>query len=134
MDFVPNDLLRDQVRPFLAADGGDVEVVEVTKAGVVFVRLEGACGTCASSAMTMKLGIESALAQVMMHTGGGLMSPNVTNCCCGMPTQAFGSKLKELVQLDGPQGRDDGPLPTTVSAVNDRLHNLKIAIQGVGGR
>ncbi len=48
----------DQVRPGLQADGGDVELVEVTDDGVVKVKLTGACGGCPMSTMTLKMGIE----------------------------------------------------------------------------
>lgn len=47
-----------QIRPSLQADGGDVELVEVTEDGVVKVRLTGACGGCPMSQMTLKQGIE----------------------------------------------------------------------------
>jgi Fe-S cluster biogenesis protein NfuA len=48
----------DSIRPFLQADGGDVELVDVTADGVVKVRLVGACGCCPMSMMTLKAGIE----------------------------------------------------------------------------
>ncbi len=48
----------EKVRPMLQADGGDVELVEVTPEGVVKVRLQGACGCCPMSMMTLKMGIE----------------------------------------------------------------------------
>jgi Fe-S cluster biogenesis protein NfuA len=48
----------DAIRPFLQADGGDVELVDVTPDGIVKVRLVGACGCCPMSAMTLKAGIE----------------------------------------------------------------------------
>lgn len=51
----------EQVRPALQADGGDVELVEVTEDGVVKVRLKGACGSCPMSTMTLKMGIERTL-------------------------------------------------------------------------
>ncbi|HHX10310.1 MAG TPA: NifU family protein [Firmicutes bacterium] len=51
----------DLIRPSLQADGGDVELVEVTEDGVVKVRLTGACGTCPFAAMTLKGGIERIL-------------------------------------------------------------------------
>lgn len=51
----------DKVRPNLQADGGDVELVEVTPEGVVKVRLKGACRGCPMSQMTLKRGIESAI-------------------------------------------------------------------------
>ena len=47
----------DELRPFLMADGGDVEVVELD-GPIVKVRLQGACGSCPSSTMTLKMGIE----------------------------------------------------------------------------
>ncbi len=48
------------VRPMLQADGGDVELVEVSD-GIVKVRLQGACGTCPMAQMTLKMGIEQEL-------------------------------------------------------------------------
>ena len=47
----------DELRPFLMADGGNVEIVEID-GPVVKVRLQGACGSCPSSTMTLKMGIE----------------------------------------------------------------------------
>jgi len=49
------------VRPALQADGGDVELVDVSEDGVVSVRLTGACGSCPMSTMTLKMGIEKTL-------------------------------------------------------------------------
>ena len=51
----------EMVRPGLQADGGDVELVEVTDDGIVKVRLTGACGSCPMSTMTLKMGIERAV-------------------------------------------------------------------------
>lgn len=49
-----------EVRPYLQADGGDVELVEIDEAaGVVRVQLTGACGGCPSAAMTLKAGVEN---------------------------------------------------------------------------
>jgi Fe-S cluster biogenesis protein NfuA len=48
----------ERVRPMLQADGGNVELVEVTFDGVVKVRLKGSCGSCPMSSMTLKMGIE----------------------------------------------------------------------------
>ena len=47
-----------KVRPMLQADGGDVELVEVTEDGIVKVRLQGACKGCPMSTYTLKMGIE----------------------------------------------------------------------------
>jgi len=51
----------EDVRPMLQADGGDVELVEVTEDGIVRVRLQGACQGCPMSQMTVKNGIEQLL-------------------------------------------------------------------------
>ena len=51
----------DKIRPTLQADGGDVELVEVTDGGIVKVRLQGACKGCPMSQMTLKNGIERLL-------------------------------------------------------------------------
>ncbi|PKN18147.1 MAG: hypothetical protein CVU71_11570 [Deltaproteobacteria bacterium HGW-Deltaproteobacteria-6] len=53
----------DKVRPGLQADGGDVELVDVSADGVVKVRLTGACHGCPMSQMTLKMGIEKILKQ-----------------------------------------------------------------------
>ncbi|GEM_PF-33256 len=50
----------DTLRPYMQADGGDVELVGI-EAGIVKVRLHGACGTCPSSTVTLKLGLEAQL-------------------------------------------------------------------------
>jgi Fe-S cluster biogenesis protein NfuA len=54
----------DELRPYLMADGGNVEVVELD-GPVVKVRLQGACGSCPSSTMTLKMGIERKLREAI---------------------------------------------------------------------
>jgi Fe-S cluster biogenesis protein NfuA len=51
----------EQLRPFMNADGGDVEFVEIKDDGVVVVRLLGACSDCSMSMMTLKAGLEEAV-------------------------------------------------------------------------
>lgn len=60
----------DKVRPSLKADGGDVQLVEVDKEGVVKVKLMGACGGCPMSQMTLKMGIEKILKQNVPEVKG----------------------------------------------------------------
>ncbi|KAK9828600.1 hypothetical protein WJX72_000970 [[Myrmecia] bisecta] len=69
------DAALEEVRPYLIADGGNVEVADVSN-GVVMLRLQGACGTCPSSTATMKMGIERSL------------------------RATFGDALKEVMQID----------------------------------
>lgn len=54
------ETVLDELRPYLMADGGNVELVELD-GPVVKLRLQGACGSCPSSAMTLKMGIERKL-------------------------------------------------------------------------
>lgn len=54
----------EQLRPFLHADGGDMELVEITDDAVVVVRLLGACSDCSMSMMTLKAGLEEAVKKV----------------------------------------------------------------------
>ncbi|MFA8342301.1 MAG: NifU family protein [Rhodothermaceae bacterium] len=51
----------DSIRPYLQADGGDVELVNITEDGIVNVRLTGACVGCPMSQMTLRAGVERAL-------------------------------------------------------------------------
>ena len=53
----------EDIRPYLQADGGDVELVDVSSDGVVKVRLTGACGGCPMSQITLKMGIEKVIKQ-----------------------------------------------------------------------
>jgi Fe-S cluster biogenesis protein NfuA len=51
----------DSMRPYLAADGGNVKVLDVSDEGVVRLELLGSCGSCPMSAMTFKGGLEEAI-------------------------------------------------------------------------
>jgi Fe-S cluster biogenesis protein NfuA len=54
----------DEMRPYLMADGGNVELVEID-GPIVRLRLQGACGSCPSSTMTLKMGIERRLREII---------------------------------------------------------------------
>ena len=54
------DIIKE-LRPAVQSDGGDIELVDVNDAGIVSVRLHGACVGCPSSTMTLKYGIEQTL-------------------------------------------------------------------------
>jgi len=55
------EAVLESIRPSLRADGGDVELVEITDDGIVKVRLLGACGGCPMRQMTLKMGVERAM-------------------------------------------------------------------------
>jgi Fe-S cluster biogenesis protein NfuA len=54
----------DELRPYLMSDGGNVELVEVD-GPIVRLRLQGACGSCPSSTMTLRMGIERRLRELI---------------------------------------------------------------------
>jgi Fe-S cluster biogenesis protein NfuA len=54
----------DEMRPYLMSDGGNVELVEI-EGPVVKLRLQGACGSCPSSTMTLRMGIERRLREII---------------------------------------------------------------------
>ena len=53
--------ILDSVRPYLQADEGDIELVNITENGIVEVKLLGACADCPLSLMTLRAGVERAL-------------------------------------------------------------------------
>jgi Fe-S cluster biogenesis protein NfuA len=54
------ETVLDELRPYLMSDGGNVELVEID-GPIVKLRLQGACGSCPSSTMTLRMGIERRL-------------------------------------------------------------------------
>lgn len=58
-----NEILKalESIKPFLQADNGDVELVEVSHDGIVKVKLTGECENCPMSTMTLRAGIERSL-------------------------------------------------------------------------
>ena len=60
----------EQIRPNLQADGGNIELVDVTDEGIVKVRLQGACRGCPGAAMTLKFGVERLLRENIPEVKG----------------------------------------------------------------
>jgi Fe-S cluster biogenesis protein NfuA len=63
MSVLKNDVIKalDSIRPYLQADSGDVELVDISDDGIVKVKLTGACDICPMSQMTLRAGIERSL-------------------------------------------------------------------------
>ena len=51
-------LALDEIRPFLAADGGDISLIDIVEDKIVTVQLQGACAGCSVNQMTLKSGVE----------------------------------------------------------------------------
>ncbi len=60
----------EQLRPFLHADGGDMELVDITEDKIVQVRLTGACSDCSMSSMTLKAGLVDVLKTAVPEVKG----------------------------------------------------------------
>ncbi|KAM7274648.1 hypothetical protein ACFE04_016514 [Oxalis oulophora] len=98
------DLVLDDVRPYLIADGGNIDVVSVED-GVISLKLQGACGSCPSSTTTMTMGVERVL------------------------KEKFGDAINDIRLVD----TTPEPGETTVEAVNGHLDILRPAIKNYGG-
>eukprot|EP00890_Picochlorum_soloecismus_P002964 jgi/Picsp_1/3669/NSC_06506-R1_at4g01940 t7b11_20 len=94
----------NEVRPFLMADGGDVEVVSVEN-GRILLQLQGACGSCPASSSTMKMGIERCL------------------------QARFGDQIKEVIEVGG----GSAVTVTSVESVSAHLNSLRGALDAYGG-
>lgn len=70
MTLTPDNVetVLDEMRPYLMADGGNVELVEI-EGPIVKLRLQGACGSCPSSTMTLRMGIERRLREMIPEIG-----------------------------------------------------------------
>lgn len=60
----------ESIRPFLEADGGNLEIVGITADNKVQVKLVGACSTCPMSSMTLKAGVEDAILKAVPEITG----------------------------------------------------------------
>ncbi|NEQ68823.1 MAG: NifU family protein [Symploca sp. SIO2D2] len=58
------ETVLDELRPYLISDGGNVELAELD-GPIVKLRLQGACGSCPSSTMTLRMGIERRLKELI---------------------------------------------------------------------
>lgn len=106
------DKVLDEVRPYLISDGGNVAVHNVdSDTGNVYLVLEGACGSCASSTVTMQMGIERVL------------------------REKFEERLGEVIQVDPDNEDGDGVKPTelTMEAVQVEVKRISQAITAMGG-
>mmetsp|Transcript_22671 Transcript_22671/g.73354 ORF Transcript_22671/g.73354 Transcript_22671/m.73354 type:complete len:346 (-) Transcript_22671:198-1235(-) len=107
------DRVLEEVRPYLISDGGNVAVVGLDEATRnVYLRLEGACGSCPSSTVTMKMGIERVLREKF-------------------------SPLGEVVAVEPDEDDETGQAggaELTVAVANASLEQIMPAILGLGGK
>eukprot|EP00339_Tiarina_fusa_P023229 CAMPEP_0117063990 /NCGR_PEP_ID=MMETSP0472-20121206/44670_1 /TAXON_ID=693140 ORGANISM="Tiarina fusus, Strain LIS" /NCGR_SAMPLE_ID=MMETSP0472 /ASSEMBLY_ACC=CAM_ASM_000603 /LENGTH=371 /DNA_ID=CAMNT_0004783911 /DNA_START=175 /DNA_END=1286 /DNA_ORIENTATION=+ len=100
------DKVLDEIRPYLISDGGNVSVDSVdTTTRSVYLKLEGACGSCPSSTVTMQMGIERVLKENFENMG-------------------------EVAQV---AEEDDKPTELTYTVVETEVNRIKPAIMAMGG-
>ena len=58
------------IRGYLQADGGDIELVNITEDNIVQVHLRGACSGCPGAAMTLKMGVERVIREAVPEIKG----------------------------------------------------------------
>lgn len=59
------EIINNTIRPTLKADGGNIELVEITDSGIVRVKLQGACASCPFSQLTMAMGVERTIKEAI---------------------------------------------------------------------
>lgn len=102
------DKVLDEVRPYLISDGGNVAVHDVDEESKnVYLVLEGACGSCPSSTVTMQMGIERVLKENFKGLG-------------------------DVVQVQ-PEIDESNPTELTLQAVQNEVNRLKPALTAMGG-
>jgi Fe-S cluster biogenesis protein NfuA len=112
------DACLDEVRPYLIADGGDVEVVLADpSARRVELRLRGACSSCASSDATMRMGLERA---IRARFGADVAVVQASSSSGGGEGEGGGN--------------GGGPARATLEAVDGHLNMLRSAVAGLGGQ
>jgi Fe-S cluster biogenesis protein NfuA len=100
------DKVLDEVRPYLIADGGNVAIERVDEESrSVYLKLEGACGSCASSTVTMQMGIERVIKE----------------------------KFGEVNIFRTEDDPDSQPKELTFKAVEEEVNRLRPAIIAMGG-
>ena len=98
----------DEVRPYLISDGGNVSVERVDEESRnVYLKLEGACGSCPSSTVTMQMGIERVLKENFQQLG-------------------------EVIQVD--DNAEEKPKELTYQVVEGEVDRIKGAIVAMGGK
>lgn len=100
------DTVLDEVRPYLQSDGGNIRVVSVDAAlREINVALQGACGSCPSSTVTMQMGVERVLRE----------------------------KFGELAAIRAVSDVPEEPTILTVDAVEDSISQIRPAVEGMKG-
>ncbi len=116
----------ESVRPYLGSHGGDVELLEVTDAGVVRLRLLGSCNGCASSSVTLKLAVEGAIETAAPEVTGIEVeeAPSEPGASPLIPVSSLRTRLEET---EAEQGASWEPVPELAELAAGALTTLEIS-------
>lgn len=137
-DLNPNDPTSkveqalELVRPYMRSHGGEVEVLEIEDSGLVHVRLQGACQTCAASSATVKNGIEAALREglegftgLVVHEAEAINANLETTTLLGLPI--YGEHLQEKI-LQAPVFSEVATLETLAAGTIKIVKNAQRSV------
>ena len=116
----------ESVRPYLGSHGGDVELLEVTEAGVVRLRLLGSCNGCASSSVTLKLAVEGAIESAAPEVTGIEVeeAPAEPGASPLIPVASLRTRLEES---EADQGATWEPVPQLAALAAGAVTTLEVA-------
>jgi len=116
----------ESVRPYLGSHGGDVELLEVTEAGVVRLRLLGSCNGCASSSVTLKLAVEGAIESAAPEVTGIEVeeAPAESGAAPLIPVSSLRTRLEES---EADQGVAWEPVPQLAALTAGAVTTLEVA-------
>ena len=120
----------ESVRPYLGSHGGDVELLEVTDAGVVRLRLLGSCNGCASSSVTFKLAIEGAIESAAPEVSGIEVeeAPAEAGASTLIPVSSLRTRLEES---EADQGATWEPVPQLAELAAGAVTALEVGSTSV---
>ncbi len=115
----------ESVRPYLGSHGGDVELLEVTDAGVVRLRLLGSCNGCASSSVTLKLAVEGAIESAAPEVTGIEVeeAPAESGASPLIPVSSLRTRLEES---EADQGATWEPVPELAELAAGAVTTLEV--------
>ena len=115
----------ESVRPYLGSHGGDVELLEVTDAGVVRLRLLGSCNGCASSSVTLKLAVEGAIESAAPEVTGIEVeeAPAEAGASPLIPVSSLRTRLEES---EADQGATWEPVPELAELTAGAVTTLEV--------
>ena len=126
----------DSVRPYLGSHGGDVELLEITDAGTVRLRLLGSCDGCPSSSVTLKLAVEGAIEAAAPETSAiEVEMPTGSRTAGVIPATSLFSRVNAHVEERDDGGASWASVPDLVDLPSNAVAHVRVGdVPIVAGR